>query len=65
MKKYRFLFFTIWGIVPATFVMLKVMHVESAWVDYGLIFTIFVAIISNAIFAWDFISQKFKRKIQG
>jgi hypothetical protein len=30
-----------------------------------LIFTIFVAIISNAVYVWDFISQKFKRKIQG
>lgn len=62
MKKYRLLFFTIWIIVPTTFVMLKILHVEGDWVNYGLIFTIFIAIISNSIFVWDIISQKFKRK---
>lgn len=64
MKKYRLLFFTIWGIVPTTFVMLKILHVEGDWVNYGLIFTIFIAIISNSIFVWDIISKKFKRKNQ-
>jgi len=65
MRKYRFLFFTIWGIVPTTFVMFKILHVEATWVEYGLISTIIVSVISNAIFVWDFISQKMKRKIQG
>lgn len=64
MKKYRLLFFTIWIIVPTTFVMLKILHVEGDWVNYGLIFTIFIAIISNSIFVWDIISKKFKRKNQ-